>query len=98
MWKWIILFAIIITIALIYLGWMIGSAYARQYKEYIKKYKLLKVAVEDGFLTETNFRNIRTMFEEISKYDCREDERLSVLEAEFYKRFAMFSTNENEKK
>jgi len=87
--KTILILTIVIIAAVIFFG--IKAAGREQLlRDYDTQYRILKICIPGCELSKVNYDKIRLRFEEISKFACKNTEKLSVLEAEFYKRFAQF--------
>ena len=85
----ILILTIAIIAAVIFFG--IRAAGREQLlKDYDTHYRILKIAIPRCEVTKVNYDKIRMRFEEISKFACRDKEKLAVIEAEFYKRFAQY--------
>ena len=66
-------------------AWIIGINQAEA--DYAKEYEQLKMYVRNSLLTKPNHEFIRDKFKEIRRFKCRNEEKLQVLEIEFYERF-----------
>ena len=56
--------------------------------EYERDYELLEMYVQYAIICEPSRKFIKSKFQEIAKYKCKNNEKLQVLEQNFYKRFA----------
>ena len=79
--------ALLLSFIVIYICYKLGDRQNK--KDYEKDYNYLKFVVEnfngnDGLLR----KEIKKKFDEISKYNCRNYEKLQVLERTFDKKFA----------
>lgn len=90
--KTILILTIVIIAAVIFFG--IKAAGKHQLMiDYDTQYRILKICIPGCEVNEVNYKKIRLRFEEISKFACKNKEKLAVLEAEFYKRFAQYVEN-----
>ena len=78
--------ALLLSFIVIYICYKIGDR--QQRKDYEKKYNYLKRFVEYSTIDATSRRAIKNMFDEISKYSCKNYEKLQVLEKTFIQKFA----------
>jgi hypothetical protein len=67
------------------MAWIIGTLLLKE--DYDKDYKSLKDWVKNAKVNQRNYNRIKEDFDKISKYKCRDEEKLSVLEGNFYSRF-----------
>ena len=66
-------------------AWLIGASNSES--AYINDFNALVRAVREYKVTPRNFTVIENKFTAIEKYRCRDNERLDVLEREFYNKF-----------
>jgi hypothetical protein len=92
-WK-LLLFGLATSVVLFVLGWWVGSYYAEVHKQYCKEFKYLQMLVFFSDINMPSYKAIESKFIDIKKYDCRDDDEISVLEADFYNKFKAISTNQ----
>ena len=87
---WAILRLLLCAFLLTLLFWTVlrylGDVITR--KDYEKDYDKLAFYVKHSIVSAGDYWYIRNKFESISKYQCKDREKLAVLEAEFYRKFA----------
>jgi len=77
--------ALLLAFVIIYFIYWLGE---RQYrKDYEKAYKYLKFLVEHSVVNAPAKKAIKEKFDEISKYSCKNYEKLQVLEKTFDDKF-----------
>lgn len=86
MWLTLIAYGVAISLLIWGLAWIIGVNQLE--RDYLRDYDRLRHMVCTFQVTARNFRAIKKRFDLISKYKCRNYEKLQVLEQYFYKRFA----------
>lgn len=77
--------AIVFTLAVLFIFWLAGNK--QQHKDYEKLYERIVDSIEHEPVTGFNRDKIIDMFYEISKYSCKNYEKLQVLEENFYKKY-----------
>ena len=78
--------ALLLAFIIIYFVYWLGE---RQYrKDYEKAYNYLKFLVEHSVVNAPTKKAIKEKFDEISRYSCKDYEKLQVLEKSFIQKFA----------
>jgi hypothetical protein len=76
------------------MAWVIGTSQAKA--DYKKDYERLLMYVRKSIVNPISYKFIREKFTDIKRYKCRDEEKLSVLEAEFYRRFEDYDAQPDE--
>jgi hypothetical protein len=86
MWQNLLIVGGVIALVVL-MAWCVAFTNSDVRCLYERKYRWLEDAVKYSLVNHVNYKNIKIAFAEIYEFECKDDEKLSVLEAEFYLKF-----------
>ena len=86
MWQNLLIVGGVIALVVL-MAWCVAFTQCDVRCLYEKKFRWLEDAVKYSLVNHVNYKNIKIAFAEIYEFECKDDEKLSVLEAEFYIKF-----------